>query len=140
MGLAKGTTLLLLSFLSRSIIPSTISNFPSTYIPTSHDKKPYKTPQRNHYLSKFNIIRSSSTSRKAPSSPIDSKKVNRNATRYKEKLPSTFGQSGIMPRLAKTKLFPYIYWGGMSKVMRLFPLMFCTWITKHVSHFNSTNS
>ena len=29
----------------------------------------------------------------------------------------------------------------MSKVMRSFPVtvIFCTWITKHVSHFNGTN-
>ena len=37
------------------------------------------------------------------------------------------------------ELFPFVYWKGMSRVMRSFPVMFCTWITKHVSHFNGTN-
>jgi hypothetical protein len=34
------------------------------------------------------------------------------------------------------KLFPLIYWEGMSQVMRSFPFMFQTWITKQVAHFS----
>jgi hypothetical protein len=42
-------------------------------------------------------------------------------------------------KVVHKQLFPYIYWKGMPKVMRSFPVMFRTWITKHVSHFNGTN-
>ncbi len=31
--------------------------------------------------------------------------------------------------------FPFVYWEGMERVMKLFPEMFCVWVTKHVSHF-----
>jgi len=46
-----------------------------------------------------------------------------------------FNRRGVVSK----ELFPFIYWEGMSKVMRSFPAMLCTWITKHVSHFNCTN-
>ena len=37
-------------------------------------------------------------------------------------------------------LFEHIYWwDGMAAVMKSFPQMFCTWITKQVAHFNGTN-
>jgi hypothetical protein len=37
--------------------------------------------------------------------------------------------------------FPFVYWEGMELVMKLFPEMFCIWVTKHVSHFRGpTNS
>jgi hypothetical protein len=42
-------------------------------------------------------------------------------------------------KVVHKQLFPYIYWKGMSRVMRSFPVMFRTWITKHVSHFNGIN-
>ena len=42
-------------------------------------------------------------------------------------------------KVVHKQLFPHIYWKGMTKVMRSFPVMFRTWITKHVSHFNGTN-
>jgi hypothetical protein len=35
-------------------------------------------------------------------------------------------------------LFDHIYWDGMEAVMKLFPQMFRTWITKQVAHFNGT--
>jgi hypothetical protein len=31
--------------------------------------------------------------------------------------------------------FPCVYWEGMESVLKLFPEMFCVWVTKHVSHF-----
>jgi hypothetical protein len=42
-------------------------------------------------------------------------------------------------KIVAKQLFPYVYWEGMHQVMRSFPVMFRTWITKHVSHFNGTN-
>ena len=36
-------------------------------------------------------------------------------------------------------LFDHIYWDGMAAVMKSFPQMFRTWITKQVAHFNGTN-
>jgi hypothetical protein len=35
--------------------------------------------------------------------------------------------------------FPFVYWESMEHVMKLFPEMFCVWVTKHVSHFQGTN-
>jgi hypothetical protein len=35
--------------------------------------------------------------------------------------------------------FPFVYWEGMEHVMKLFPEMFCIWVTKHVSYFQGTN-
>ena len=35
--------------------------------------------------------------------------------------------------------FDLIYWDGMPKAVKEFPVMFKTWITKHVSHFCGTN-
>ncbi len=35
--------------------------------------------------------------------------------------------------------FPFVYWEGMESVLKLFPEMFCIWVTKHVSHFQGTN-
>jgi hypothetical protein len=35
--------------------------------------------------------------------------------------------------------FPFIYWEGMECVMKLFPEMFCIWVTEHVSPFQGTN-
>jgi hypothetical protein len=37
------------------------------------------------------------------------------------------------------RLFDHIYWEGMEAVMKSFPQMFRTWITKQVAHFNGTN-
>ncbi len=34
--------------------------------------------------------------------------------------------------------FPFVYWEGMGHVMKLFPEMFCIWVTEHVSHFQGT--
>ena len=35
--------------------------------------------------------------------------------------------------------FPFVYWEGMERVMKLFPEMFPVWVTKHVLHFQGTN-
>jgi hypothetical protein len=35
--------------------------------------------------------------------------------------------------------FPFVYWEGLKGVLKLFPEMFCVWVTKHVSHFQGTN-
>jgi hypothetical protein len=35
--------------------------------------------------------------------------------------------------------FPFVYWEGMERIMKLFPEMFYVWVTKHVSHFQGTN-
>ncbi len=35
--------------------------------------------------------------------------------------------------------FPFVYWEGMERIMKLFPEMFRVWVTKHVSHFQGTN-
>ncbi len=35
--------------------------------------------------------------------------------------------------------FPFVYLEGMEHVLKLFPEMFCVWVTKHVSHFQGTN-
>jgi hypothetical protein len=35
--------------------------------------------------------------------------------------------------------FPFIYWEGMERVMKLFLEIFRIWVTKHVSHFQGTN-
>jgi hypothetical protein len=35
--------------------------------------------------------------------------------------------------------FPFVYWEGMERVMKLFPEMFCIGVTKHVSDFQGTN-
>jgi hypothetical protein len=35
--------------------------------------------------------------------------------------------------------FPFVYWEGLEGVLKLFPEMFCVWVTKHVSHFQGTN-
>jgi hypothetical protein len=42
-------------------------------------------------------------------------------------------------KVVAKQLFPFVYWEGMQQVMRSFPVMFRTWITKQVSHFNGTN-
>ncbi len=35
--------------------------------------------------------------------------------------------------------FPFVYWEGMERVMKLFPEMFRICVTKHVSHFQGIN-
>ncbi len=35
--------------------------------------------------------------------------------------------------------FPFVYWEGMERVLKLLPEMFWVWVTKHVSHFQGTN-
>jgi hypothetical protein len=35
--------------------------------------------------------------------------------------------------------FPFVYWEGMERVMKLFPEIFHVWVTRHVSHFQGTN-
>ncbi len=35
--------------------------------------------------------------------------------------------------------FPFVYWEGMERILKLFPEMFRIWITKHVSHFQGTD-
>ncbi len=35
--------------------------------------------------------------------------------------------------------FPFVYWEGMERVMKLFMEMFHVWVTNHVSHFQRTN-
>jgi hypothetical protein len=35
--------------------------------------------------------------------------------------------------------FPFVYWEGMERVLKLFLEMFRVWVTKHVSHFQGTN-
>ncbi len=35
--------------------------------------------------------------------------------------------------------FPFVYWEGMERVMKLFSKMFRIWIAKHASHFQGTN-
>jgi hypothetical protein len=35
--------------------------------------------------------------------------------------------------------FPFVYWEGMKRVLKLFPEMFWVWVIKHVSHFQGTN-
>jgi hypothetical protein len=42
-------------------------------------------------------------------------------------------------KYVKESLFDHIYWDGMESVMKSFPQMFRTWITKQVAHFNGTN-
>jgi hypothetical protein len=42
-------------------------------------------------------------------------------------------------KVVHKRLFPYIYWEGMAQVIKSFPIMFRTWVTKQVSHFNGTN-
>ena len=42
-------------------------------------------------------------------------------------------------KVVHSQIFPMIYWEGMLQVMKTFPVMFRTWITKQVSHFNGTN-
>jgi hypothetical protein len=34
--------------------------------------------------------------------------------------------------------FPFVYWEGMERVLKLLQEMFCIWVTKHVSHFQGT--
>jgi hypothetical protein len=35
--------------------------------------------------------------------------------------------------------FPFVYWEGMERVLKLLPEMFWVWVTKHGSHFQGTN-
>lgn len=37
------------------------------------------------------------------------------------------------------RVFNLVYWDDVESAMKTFPDMFCTWVTKHVSHFCSTN-
>ncbi len=41
--------------------------------------------------------------------------------------------------VASKEDFPFVYWEGLERVMKLFPEMFHVWVTKHVSHFQGTN-
>jgi hypothetical protein len=45
----------------------------------------------------------------------------------------------ISRKYVSGNLFDHIYWDGMEIVMKSFPQMFRTWITKQVAHFNGTN-
>jgi hypothetical protein len=38
-----------------------------------------------------------------------------------------------------SKEFPFVYWEGMGRIMKLFPEMFRLWVAKHESHFQGTN-
>ncbi len=35
--------------------------------------------------------------------------------------------------------FPFVYWEGIERILKLFPEIFRVWVTKHVSHFQGTN-
>jgi hypothetical protein len=45
----------------------------------------------------------------------------------------------ISRKYVSENFFDHIYWDGMEMVMKSFPQMFRTWITKQVAHFNGTN-
>ncbi len=46
-----------------------------------------------------------------------------------------YGRRGVVSK----ENFPFVYWEGMERVMKVFPEMFRIWVTKHVSHFQVTN-
>jgi hypothetical protein len=41
--------------------------------------------------------------------------------------------------VVSTVNFPFIYWEGMERVMKLFLEMFCIWVTRRVLYFQGTN-
>ncbi len=41
--------------------------------------------------------------------------------------------------VASKENFPFVYWEGMDCVLKLFPEIFCVWVTKQFSHFQGTN-
>jgi hypothetical protein len=42
-------------------------------------------------------------------------------------------------RVVSKENFPFFYWEGMERALKLFPEMFRVWVTKYVSHFQGTN-
>ena len=95
-GMSTGIALLLLLLLSASSSPSILSS--CLY-------RVFFTLQRNHYNYDFNTLRSQNVTGKAHFIIIHSKKVNRNAIRYRDNPAphSTLTVQANMPSLAKGK-------------------------------------
>ena len=104
-GMSTGIALLLLLLLSASSSPSILSSCLYTVFFTNHHQKLTKLLRRNHYNYDFNTLRSQNVTGKAHFININSKKVNRNAIRYRDNPAphSTLTVQANMPSLAKGK-------------------------------------
>ena len=99
--MSTGIALLLLLLLSASSSPSILSSCLYTVFFTNHHQKLTKLLQRNHYNYDFNTLRSQNITGKAHFIIIHSKKVNRNAIRYRDN-PAPHSTLTV-PSLAKGK-------------------------------------
>ena len=102
--MSTGIALLLLLLLSASSSPSILSSCLYTVFFTNHHQK-LTNLRRNHYNYDFNTLRSQNVTGKAHFIIIHSKKVNRNAIRYRDNPAphSTLTVQANMPSLAKGK-------------------------------------
>ena len=104
-GMSTGIALLLLLLLSASSSPSILSSCLYTVFFTNHHEKAIKLLQRNHYNYDFNTLISQNVTGKAHFTTVHSKKVNRNAIRYRDN-PAPYSTPTVqakMPSLAKGK-------------------------------------
>ena len=103
--MSTGIALLLLLILSASSSPSILSSCLYTVFFTNHHEKAIKLLQRNHYNYDFNTLISQNVTGKAHFTTVHSKKVNRNAIRYRDN-PAPYSTPTVqakMPSLAKGK-------------------------------------